>query len=193
MTAAGRAQTRHWRNAGRRRNQGARGLEAGRRIAEICMAVWAGSVDRQQGTMAHHAVVTANDPYSPACSQYAGWSLSSGTGKTRFHALGRDLRARWPSRSAVRELDIAISIVDLLVLEVDATAGGSGREGGARLSSRAGAVTIVLTPTNSLAVWCRSLRAYWRWECTRRTRWDSPECGGGRRGHRPAARLLRIH
>jgi len=66
--------------------------------------------------------VTANDPVL-AClaSQYAGWSLSSGTGKTRFHALGSGpARALAVKEALFEELgyrDQASSTY--LVLEVD--------------------------------------------------------------------------
>src|SRR5438876_763187 len=66
------------------------GLEAGRRIAEICMGgLGQVQLTASRGQWPITLSVTANDPVL-AClaSQYAGWSLSSGTGKTRFHALG---------------------------------------------------------------------------------------------------------
>src|ERR1700732_66169 len=66
------------------------GLEAGRRIAEICM----GGLGQVRLTGGHGRwpgglAVGASDPVL-AClaSQYAGWSLASGSGKDRFQALG---------------------------------------------------------------------------------------------------------
>ena len=99
--------------------------------------------------------VTANDPVL-AClaSQYAGWSLSSGTGKTRFHALGSGpARALAVKEALFEELgyrDQASSTY--LVLEVD-------REPPAEVVEKVvrdcqvgpEQLTIVLTPTNSLA------------------------------------------
>ena len=66
------------------------GIEAGRRIAEICL----GGLGRValQGAAGpwplQLAVHTANPVLACLGSQYAGWSLSHGEGKGAFHALG---------------------------------------------------------------------------------------------------------
>ncbi len=132
------------------------GLEAGRRIAEICMGgLGQVQLSAGKGRWPIALSVTANDPVL-AClaSQYAGWSLSSGTGKTKFHALGSG-----PARAlAVKEMlfeelgyrDQASSTY--LVLEVD-------REPPLEVIQKVvhdcqvepEQLTIVLTPTNSLA------------------------------------------
>jgi methenyltetrahydromethanopterin cyclohydrolase len=67
------------------------GLEAGRRIAEICMG-GLGQVSLQTSGSARwlwQLSVHSSDPVL-AClgSQYAGWSLSHGEGKGAFEALG---------------------------------------------------------------------------------------------------------
>ena len=68
------------------------GLEAGRRISEICMGGLGRVAFSGQGPVPQWAVnvtVHSSDPVM-AClgSQYAGWSLSSGEGKGAFQALG---------------------------------------------------------------------------------------------------------
>ncbi len=68
------------------------GLEAGRRIAEICM----GGLGRVQLRAAsvfrnwpwHLDVHSTNPVLACLASQYAGWSLSHGKGKGAFNALG---------------------------------------------------------------------------------------------------------
>jgi methenyltetrahydromethanopterin cyclohydrolase len=65
------------------------GLEAGRRIAEICMG-GLGRVSVSGGGLAHWPTLVSVSATHPvlAClgSQYAGWGLSGGEG-SRFHAL----------------------------------------------------------------------------------------------------------
>ena len=68
------------------------GLEAGRRIAEICLGglgyvsiVHHGPVKRWPTSLHVH---TSNPVIACLASQYAGWSLSGGEGKDKFHALG---------------------------------------------------------------------------------------------------------
>jgi methenyltetrahydromethanopterin cyclohydrolase len=132
------------------------GMEAGRQIAEICM----GGLGQVQLTAAKGRwplalSVTASDPVL-AClaSQYAGWSLASGTGKNRFQALGSGpARALAVKEALFEELgyrDQASSTC--LVLEVD-------REPPMEVVDKvvrdcqigSEQLTIVLTPTNSLA------------------------------------------
>lgn len=66
------------------------GIEAGRRIAEICLGGLGGVA--LQGTGGRWplrlAVHTANPVLACLGSQYAGWSLAHGEGKGAFHALG---------------------------------------------------------------------------------------------------------
>ena len=100
------------------------GLEAGLRIAEICMgglgrvALQASGESRWPLQLSVHSA----DPVL-AClgSQYAGWSLAHGEGKSGFQALGSG-----PGRAAAcrEELFAELSYRDLtesvvLVLEVD--------------------------------------------------------------------------
>jgi methenyltetrahydromethanopterin cyclohydrolase len=132
------------------------GLEAGRRIAEICM----GGLGQIQlscgnGRWPITLSVTSCEPVV-AClaSQYAGWSLSSGSGKTRFHALGsgpaRALAVKEPLFQELGYRDQASSTY--LVLEVD-------REPPMEVVQKVvhdcqvgpEQLTIVLTPTSSLA------------------------------------------
>ena len=132
------------------------GLEAGRRIAEICMG-GLGQVQLTAGNARWPVTlsVTACDPVI-AClgSQYAGWSLSSGSGKTRFQALGsgpaRALAVKEPLFEELAYRDQASATY--LVLEVD-------REPPMEVVQKVvhdcqvgpEQLTIVLTPTTSLA------------------------------------------
>jgi methenyltetrahydromethanopterin cyclohydrolase len=132
------------------------GLEAGRRIAEICMG-GLGQVQLSAGSGRWPIAlsVTASDPViSCLASQYAGWSLSSGSGKTRFHALGsgpaRALAVKEPLFEELGYRDEASSTY--LVLEVD-------REPPAEVIQKVvrdcqvgpEQLTIVLAPTHSIA------------------------------------------
>jgi len=132
------------------------GLEAGRLIAEICMGgLGQVRLTAAQGRWPLQLSVTACDPVV-AClaSQYAGWSLSSGSGKTKFHALGsgpaRALAVKEPLFEELGYRDQASSTY--LVLEVD-------REPPLDVIQKVvrdcqvgpEQLTIVLTPTNSLA------------------------------------------
>ena len=134
------------------------GLEAGRRIAEICMG-GLGSVRLRAGSNADtwnwwldvhasHAVL--------AClgSQYAGWSLTHGEGKQAFNALGSGPgRAVGSSEKLFEELEYRDKPEStVLVLEAD-------RVPPAKLvseiSEKCGLyeehLTFILTPTTSLA------------------------------------------
>lgn len=133
------------------------GLEAGRRIAELCMG-GLGSVRVQDtgGPWPIGLVVHSAQPVM-AClaSQYAGLALAHGEGKQKFQAL-----ASGPGRAAIarEKLYEELGYSDrgaahcALVLEVDAV---PPEEIVARVASDAGlvpaAVTLVLTPTRSLA------------------------------------------
>jgi methenyltetrahydromethanopterin cyclohydrolase len=77
------------------------GLEAGRRIAEICLA-GLGKVrfvpgEHEWGGLPHVHVYSASPVLACLGSQYAGWSLSVGEGKHAFHAL-----ASGPGRALAR-------------------------------------------------------------------------------------------
>ena len=134
------------------------GLEAGRLIAEVCLAGRARVSLTNAGPVADWPLsiqVYTNDPLL-AClgSQYAGWSLAHGEGKGAFHALGSG-----PGRAlAVKEkLFAELGIRDqasmaTLVLEVDKPpplelADKIARDCGVPAEG----LTLVLTPTRSLA------------------------------------------
>jgi len=138
--------------------EAAGGLEAGRRIAEICLA-GLGTVDLPAcGPVAgwpSWVRVHTTDPVL-AClgSQYAGWSLSHGEGKGAFHALGSG-----PGRVLARkeplfdELGYRDSFDrTCFVLEVDKApplplVDKIARDCGVEPA----ALTLILTPTSSLA------------------------------------------
>jgi methenyltetrahydromethanopterin cyclohydrolase len=134
------------------------GIEAGRRIAEICMG-GLGSVSLTAGGVAPGFPLTlhvhASDPVL-AClgSQYAGWSLSHGEGKQAFHALGsgpaRALAVKEPLYKDLGYRDQADSAC--LVLEVDGPPPAPLVERIARdCGVRTDSLTLILTPTRSLA------------------------------------------
>ena len=133
------------------------GLEAGLRIAEICMG-GLGRVSLQASGLPRwpfQLSVHCSDPIL-AClgSQYAGWSLAHGEGKNSFHALGSG-----PARAAACREDLfaELSYRDLtesvcLVLEVDKKPPVEIADKVARDCGVApGQVTLILTPTRSLA------------------------------------------
>ena len=135
------------------------GLEAGRRIAELCLG-GLGEVRLTTGGQAANWPLTVHvHTSSPvlAClgSQYAGWSLAHGEGKSAFHALGsgpgRALAVKEPLFKELGYRDSASR--SCLVLEVDKLPpepltekiiADCGLESGQHLS-------LVLTPTHSLA------------------------------------------
>jgi methenyltetrahydromethanopterin cyclohydrolase len=132
------------------------GVEAGRRVAEICLG-GLGMVDLVAGDSPWPlgVRVSANDPVL-AClgSQYAGWSLTHGEGKGAFHSLGsgpaRALACKEPLFDELGYRDAFDSAC--LVLEVDrrpppeiiAKVARDCRLAAERL-------TVILTPTRSLA------------------------------------------
>lgn len=133
------------------------GLEAGLRIAEICMG-GVGRASLQHSRLARWSteiMVHCADPVL-AClgSQYAGWSLSHGEGKGAFHALGSG-----PARAAACREDLFaelgyrdIADAVCLVLEVDRKPPA---EIAAKVAHDCGVaqdqLTLILTPTRSLA------------------------------------------
>ena len=134
------------------------GLEAGRRIAEICLGgLGSVSLVGSSGVADWPASVHVHtrDPLL-AClgSQYAGWSLSHGEGRDAFHALGSG-----PARAlAVKEpLFEELGYRDThhrtcVVLEVEKAPPAALAEKIARDCGISPAdLTLVLTPTRSLA------------------------------------------
>jgi methenyltetrahydromethanopterin cyclohydrolase len=134
------------------------GLEAGRLIAELCLA-GLGRVRLEGGGQTRDwplsVQVSTRDPVL-AClgSQYAGWSLSHGEGKGAFHALGSG-----PGRAMSRKEPLfdALGIRDqgdsaCLILEVDRAPPAELADGIAAACGIAPeSLTLVLTPTHSLA------------------------------------------
>ncbi len=134
------------------------GLEAGRRIAEICLG-GLGHVNFTTGGAIPGWPLTVHvhttDPVL-AClgSQYAGWSLSHGEGRQAFQALGSGpARALALKEALYKDLDYKDqSKSACLVLEVD---GAPPQELVAKIALDCGveaqALTLILTPTRSLA------------------------------------------
>lgn len=134
------------------------GLEAGRRIAEICLG-GIGRVQMRASTnfsrWSWHVDVSAADPIL-AClgSQYAGWSLSHGEGKGAFNALGsgpaRAIGSKEPlfaelgyrDRAGPTCLVVETAVVPPIEVleEVCTRCGIAGQD-----------LTVILTPTSSLA------------------------------------------
>jgi methenyltetrahydromethanopterin cyclohydrolase len=133
------------------------GLEAGLRIARICMG-GLGQVALESSGLSRwpwQVAVHASDPVL-AClgSQYAGWSLAHGEGKGGFHALGsgpgRAAAGREELFTELAYRDVAKSVC--IVLEVDKTPPIEIAEKVARdCGVEPDRVTLVLTPTRSLA------------------------------------------
>jgi len=134
------------------------GIEAGRRIAEICMG-GLGTVAVESGAALPRWPMTVSARSSHpvlAClaSQYAGWSLSAGAGKSAYRAMasgpGRALAVREPLFAELGYRDKGAAAV--LVLETD-------REPPAPLIDKIARdcnvkpqrLTLILTPTRSLA------------------------------------------
>lgn len=134
------------------------GVEAGRRIAEICLG-GLGQVDITAGGAVaqwpwHVSVRTTNPVLACMGSQYAGWSLSSGEGKGAYHAMasgpGRAAAAREDLFSELAYRDRADRIC--LVLETDRPPPDElVRKVASRCGVEPAQCTFVLTPTRSLA------------------------------------------
>ncbi len=132
------------------------GLEAGRRVAEICLG-GLGSVrfrHADAGWPLGVAVHTANPVLACLGSQYAGWSLTHGEGRGAFRALGsgpaRARAQKEPLFAELRYRDRADATC--LVLEVDRVpppeiVAKVTRDCGVRAER----LTMILTPTRSLA------------------------------------------
>jgi methenyltetrahydromethanopterin cyclohydrolase len=132
------------------------GLEAGRRIAEICLG-GLGSVSllcpggRWPMRISVH---TAHPVLACLGSQYAGWSLSHGEGKGAFHALGSGPgRALARKEPLFRELGYEDDADEAcLVLEVDKQPPQAVVDKIVRdCHITPERLTLVLTPTRSLA------------------------------------------
>lgn len=132
-------------------------VEAGRRIAEICMA-GLGAVEvasdplSSRGTQ-YLTVHTDNPVLACLGSQYAGWSLSFGRGENVYRALGSGPgRATAATEKVFAELgyrDHAARVC--LVLEVDkAPPEGLVRKIARDCNIDAKALTLILTPTRSV-------------------------------------------
>jgi len=132
------------------------GLEAGRRIAEICLGglgrVALSAGDPEWPLRVH---VHTSDPVL-AClgSQYAGWSLSGGEGKHAFRALGsgpaRSLAGREPLFEELGYRDRADATC--VVLETDRPPPPEVVDKVVRdCGVVAERLTLILTPTRSLA------------------------------------------
>ncbi len=134
------------------------GLEAGRRIAEICLGglgtvnLRSSSVYRQWSW--HVDVHTSNPVLACLASQYAGWSLSHGEGKGAFQVLGsgpaRAMGSKEPLFEELAYRDKADNAS--LVLEVDALPPVEVAEAVASRCNISGQdLTLILTPTSSLS------------------------------------------
>jgi methenyltetrahydromethanopterin cyclohydrolase len=130
------------------------GIEAGRRIAEICLGGFGRvSVQGREAPLIVH-VHTSNPVLACLGSQYAGWSLSHGSGKSAFHALGsgpgRSLACKEELFGELGYRDRADSTC--LVLEVDKAPPPEIDEKVMRdCGVAAERLTFILTPTHSLA------------------------------------------
>ncbi len=134
------------------------GLEAGRRIAEICMGGMGHVTLNGEGKIQRWPLslnVHSSDPVL-AClgSQYAGWRLDHGKGKEAFHALGSGpARVLAGKEDLFTELDCRDnSDSTCLVLEVDRLpplelTGKIARDCGVDITE----LTLILTPNRSLA------------------------------------------
>ena len=134
------------------------GLEAGRLIAEICMG-GLGSVKLRSSTNFrnwswHLDVHSTNPVLSCLGSQYAGWSLSHGEGKNIFNALGSGpARAIGSSEVLYEELGYRDSAEQAyIVIETDKIPPVEiANKIAEKCNISASALTIILTPTSSLA------------------------------------------
>lgn len=134
------------------------GIEAGRRIAEICLAglgqvsvVPGGAIAQWPWQVSVH---TSHPVLACLGSQYAGWSLSVGEGKAAYHAMGSGPgRAAAARESLFDELGYRERAQDIcLVLETDtAPPDALVRKVAERCGVEPAACTFILTPTRSLA------------------------------------------
>ncbi len=152
------------------------GLEAGRRIAEICLGGLGTVQLRAAQTFGNWAwqmdVHTANPVIACLASQYAGWSLSHGKGKGAFNALGSGpARAMGSKEELFDELGYRDRAARAcMVIEVDSEPPVEIADKIAQMCGLApDCLTLILTPTSSLAAACRWSHVHWKWRCTRYT------------------------
>lgn len=134
------------------------GIEAGRRIAEICLGGLGQVKITSPSGFVHwpwHLCVSTTQPVL-AClgSQYAGWHLSSGEGKKAFNALGSGPgRALAFKEELFKELNYRDKAESAcLVLEVDKYPPSELIQKIAKdCGITANNLTLILTPTKSLA------------------------------------------
>ncbi len=134
------------------------GLEAGRLITEICLG-GLGSVNLRAGNSFSNwswflDVHSTNPVIACLGSQYAGWSLAHGEGKGAFNALGSGPGRAMGSREELfTELDYRDQAESAcLVVEVDQVPPVALVDKiAAQCGIGAGQLTLILTPTSSLA------------------------------------------
>lgn len=134
------------------------GLEAGRIIGEICLG-GLGTVKLRASTNFdkwswHLDVHSANPVLACLGSQYAGWSLNHGEGKTAFNALGSGpARAMGSSEELYDELayrdsgERAVMVIEVDKLPPIELADKIAKKCGIEASK----LTLILTPTSSLS------------------------------------------
>lgn len=134
------------------------GMEAGRRIIEICLGSLGEARFRANDTFENWRwsidVHSSHPVIACLASQYAGWSLQTGTGKEAFRALGSGpARAMGSSETLFDELayrDKGDSAS--LILEVDKMPPVEiANQVADKCGVRPNKLTIILTPTTSLA------------------------------------------
>jgi methenyltetrahydromethanopterin cyclohydrolase len=133
-------------------------VEAGRRIAEICMGGLGRVMLKQSAAFAQHQTIISAYSQSPvlAClgSQYAGWQLVSESGHEKFFSLGSG-----PARAIAQREDLFKELAykdsaekTVLVLETDKIPPTEIIEKVARDTNiKPENLTFILTPTTSLA------------------------------------------
>ncbi len=134
------------------------GLEAGRLVGEICLGglghVRFGSSSNFNYWRTTIDVYSSNPVIACLASQYAGWSLSHGEGKEKFMALGSGpARALGSNEPLFEELGYRDQCDHaIMVIEVDKNPPAElADEIAERCDVKAENLTIILTPTSSLA------------------------------------------
>jgi len=134
------------------------GLEAGRLVGEICLGglgeVHFSSSNNFKNWRTNIDVYTSNPVIACLASQYAGWSLSHGEGKEKFMALGsgpaRALGSNEPLFDELAYRDQSDNAI--MVIEVEKNPPAElADEIAERCKVKAENLTIILTPTSSLA------------------------------------------
>lgn len=133
-------------------------LEVGRLVTEICMGGLGRALIRSANVFGmwkwHIDVISLNPVLACLGSQYAGWSLSHGSGKEGFNALGsgpaRALGSREELFTELAYRDKADSAV--MVIEVDKVPPVELADKIAKMCKvNPRKLTLILTPTSSLA------------------------------------------